>query len=116
QHLSLGSTDAQRDWGYAPDYVRGMWLALQYKSAEDFVFATGKLHSVQDIVEIAFGAVGLDWKQYVKTDPRFMRPSEPAHLVGDASKARSLLGWATTKSFEEFIREMTLSEVAALKV
>src|SRR5271165_5625034 len=91
--LVLGDTTAERDWGHARDYVRGMWLTLQHDTPEDFVFATGQLHTVQDVVEAAFSVVGLDWKEYVKQDARFMRPAEPLRLVGNPAKARELLKW-----------------------
>ncbi len=112
--LTLGDLSAQRDWGYAPDYVRGMRLALQHDAPEDYVFATGELHSVRDVVEAAFGAVGLEWEGYVRKDPRFIRPAEPVALIGDASKAKGLLGWTPQKPFAEFIAEMTEAELAAL--
>lgn len=115
KELTLGDLSAQRDWGYAPDYVRGMWLSLQHETAEDFVFATGVLHSVRDVVETAFGAAGLNWEDCVKKDPRFMRPAEPVALIGDSTKARSLLGWEPKKPFEDFIAEMTQAELAALE-
>lgn len=115
RELLLGDLGTQRDWGYSPDYVRGMWLALQHREGDDFVFATGQLHRVQDVVETAFNAVQLDWKQFVRQDPRFVRPSEPGNLVGNAAKARRVLGWQPQKTFEEFITEMTLAEVARLK-
>ena len=113
--LSLGDTSARRDWGDARDYVRGMAMTLQQDKPDDFVFATGQLHTVQDVVEIAFDTVGLDWKQHVKRDPRFMRPDESMSLVGDASKATRVLGWKPEHSFPDLIREMTLAEVEALK-
>jgi len=113
--LTLGDTSSRRDWGHARDYVRGMWLALQHGKPESFVFATGKLHSVQDVVELAFGTVGLSWKEYLRQDARFMRPAEPQRLLGDASKAEKLLGWRPQTSFEELIREMTLAELRALE-
>jgi GDPmannose 4,6-dehydratase len=112
--LHLGDTTAQRDWGYARDYVRGMWLTLQQKKAEDFVFATGQLHSVQDVVETAFGVVGLNWKKHVKKDKRFMRPAEPLRLVGNATKAGCLLKWKPKTSFTQLITEMTQAEMSAL--
>ena len=115
KELSLGDTSARRDWGDARDYVRGMWMTLQHDSPEDFVFATGELHSVQEVVEIAFATVGLNWKDYVKRDPRFMRPDESMSLVGDASKAKKLLGWQPQHTFADLIKEMTLAEVNALK-
>lgn len=112
--LSLGDTTAERDWGDARDYVRGMWLALQHGSPEDFVFATGRLHSVQDVVEQAFAAVELDPKQFVKRDQRFFRPAEPHRLVGNAAKAKRQLHWEPRNSFRELIAEMTRLELAAL--
>jgi GDPmannose 4,6-dehydratase len=107
--LVLGSLEAQRDWGDARDYVRGMWLAMQQPKAEDYLFATGELHTVRDVVETAFNAVGLDWRNHVKQDPRFMRPEEPARLVGNAAKAERNLGWQRTSNFRELITEMTRS-------
>ena len=112
--LLLGDTSAQRDWGDARDYVRGMWMTLQHEKPEDFIFATGVLHSVQDIVEHAFTAVDLDWKKFVKKDERLIRPSEPARLVGNPAKARWLLGWEPLTTFEALIREMTLAELDEL--
>ncbi|MBA4147889.1 MAG: GDP-mannose 4,6-dehydratase [Verrucomicrobia bacterium] len=112
--LLLGDTSAERDWGYAPDYVRGMWLILQQHEPDDFVLATGKLHSVQNVIEIAFATVGLDWKLYVKRDPRFMRPAEPHKLVGNPAKAKRVLGWEPTHTFEQLIAEMTQCELKAL--
>ena len=115
KEIHLGDVSAQRDWGYAPDYVRGMWLALQHATPEDFVFATGQLHSVQDIVQIAFNAVELDWRKHVKQDPRLMRSAEPTRLVGNADKARRLLGWEPLKSFSDVIIEMTESELERIE-
>ena len=114
RELLLGDTNARRDWGYAPDFVRGMWLALQHTTAEDYVFATGRLHSVQDVVEIAFAAVGLDWKQHVKQDPRLIRPAEPQRLVGNASKARRLLNWEPQTTFQRMIEELVKCELTRL--
>ena len=114
KELVLGDLTAQRDWGDARDYVRGMWLTLQHGTPEDFVFATGKLHSVQDIVTAAFDAVGLSPESHVRQDQRFMRPAEPHRLVGNSAKARQLLGWEAQTAFEALICEMTLAEVAAL--
>ena len=108
QELLLGSTHTQRDWGDARDYVRGMWLALQHLHAEDFVFATGEVHTVQEVIEIAFGALELDWRKYVRHDARFVRPEEPARLIGNATKARHLLDWQSTTPFRKLITEMTL--------
>lgn len=115
KELLLGDTTAQRDWGHARDYIRGMWMTLQHEKPEDFVFATGRLHSVQDVVETAFGVVGLDWKKFVKQDQRFMRPAEPLKLVGNPAKAAKVLNWKPQITFEQLIKEMTEAEVAALK-
>lgn len=114
RYLPLGDTSAQRDWGHARDYVRGMWLALRHETPDDYLFATGKLHSVQNVLEQAFAAVDLDWQAYVEIDPQFLRPAEPLHLVGDAAKARAALGWEPETSFTELIREMTLAELREL--
>ena len=113
QELMLGDTNAQRDWGHARDYVRGMWLALQHGTAEDFIFATGRLHSVQEVVEIAFRIAGLDWRQHVKRDPKLFRPAEPHHLVGNAAKAGRLLHWQPETTFEQIVTEMTQAELGA---
>src|SRR5215216_2769687 len=92
-HLSLGNLDACRDWGFAGDYVRAMWLMLQQETAEDYVIATGVSHSVRQLVEIAFGHAGLAWQNYVRVDPALLRPAEVDHLIGDASKAAQIFGW-----------------------
>jgi len=113
QELVLGDTSAQRDWGHARDYVRGMWLALQHDTAEDFIFATGKLHRVQDIVELAFKAVGLDWRKFVRQEKQFLRPADPRQVVGNAAKAKQILGWQPEISFEQTIAEMVQAEIAA---
>jgi len=105
-HLSLGNLDAQRDWGFAGDYVRAMWLMLQQDTADDFVIATGVTHSVKRLVETAFNHVGLDWQKYVRTDPRFLRPAEVDLLIGDASKAKEKLGWSPAIGFEQLIAMM----------
>jgi GDPmannose 4,6-dehydratase len=115
RELSLGDTSAKRDWGHAKDYVRGMWMVLQHPDAQDFIFATGQLHSVQDVVELAFAAVDLDWQKFVKRDPRLIRPTESHSLVGDPGKAQKLLGWRREYQFPDMIREMTLAELEALK-
>ena len=115
KELFLGDTSTQRDWGHAKDYVRGMWMVLQYDTPEDFIFATGKLHSVQEVVEIAFETVGLNWKEYVKRDQRLMRPTESQCLMGDPTKARELLHWDRQYKFADMIREMTLAELESLK-
>lgn len=112
--LALGDLSGERDWGDARDYVRGMWQALNHEKPEDFVFATGKLHSVKDILDIAFHTVGLDWTQVVRTDDQHRRAGEPFNLVGNPAKAQSVLGWKRQNDFEQLIREMTKEEVAAM--
>ncbi|MEO7799477.1 MAG: GDP-mannose 4,6-dehydratase [Opitutaceae bacterium] len=114
KELLLGDTSAKRDWGYAPDYVRGMWMTLNHSKADDFIFATGVMHSVQDLVELAFGALDLDWRKFVRQDARMMRPAEPLHLVGDPAKAKRLLGWKAEMGLRELITQMTRAELAAL--
>ena len=113
--LALGNLEARRDWGYAGDYVEAMWMMLQQDEAQDYVIATGRTHSVADLCEVAFGYVDLDWRDYVVQDPRFMRPAEVDMLVGDASKARKVLGWEPRVSFEELIRMMVDADIAKLK-
>ena len=112
--LVLGRLTSQRDWGDARDYARGMWQVLQHPTPEDFVLATGELHSVQEVVEMAFAAVGLDWRPHVRQDDKFMRPDEPGRLVGNAAKARELLGWRPTTPFRELIKEMTMAGLRAV--
>jgi len=114
KELLIGDTSAQRDWGHARDYVRGMWLSLQHATAEDYVFCTGKLHTVQNIVEIAFQTVKLDWQKFVKQDQRMMRPVEPQRLLGTAAKAKKLLNWEPAITFEQMIVEMVEAEVKLL--
>jgi GDPmannose 4,6-dehydratase len=104
--LYLGNLDAQRDWGFAGDYVRAMWQMLQQEQADDYVIATGESHSVQRLVELAFKHAGLDWREYVKTDPRFLRPAEVDHLIGNPAKARRVLGWEPRVSFEQLVNMM----------
>ncbi len=111
KELRLGNLDAKRDWGYAKDYVEAMWLILQQKKPVDYVIATGESHSVKEFVERAFSEVGLDWKDYVKVDPKFMRPAEVDFLVGDASKARRELGWKPKVKFEELIKIMVKADL-----
>ncbi|HKZ78917.1 MAG TPA: GDP-mannose 4,6-dehydratase [Pyrinomonadaceae bacterium] len=106
QKLYLGNLDARRDWGYAKDYVRAMWLILQAEEAEDYVIATGESHSVRDFLEEAFGYLDLDWQQYVEVDPRYYRPAEVDALYGDATKARTLLGWQPEVTFKQLVRLM----------
>jgi GDPmannose 4,6-dehydratase len=109
--LHLGNLDAQRDWGYAPDYVHGMWLMLQQDRPEDFVLATGHTHTVQRFVELAFEVVGLDYHDYVVQDPHFMRPADVDLLVGNPSKAKEKLGWETLTSFEKLVQIMVEAEL-----
>ncbi|CAN5897169.1 GDP-mannose 4,6-dehydratase [soil metagenome] len=111
QSLSLGNLDAQRDWGFAGDYVRAMWMMLQQGQAEDYVIATGESHSVKELVEVAFRHAGLHWEQYVKLDPAFIRPAEVDHLIGDASKARRELGWTPAVDFHGLVEMMVDADV-----
>jgi GDPmannose 4,6-dehydratase len=113
--LSLGNLDAMRDWGFAGDYVRAMWLMLQQNVADDYVIATGVSHSVQNLVETAFGRVGLDWRAYVRTDPRFLRRAEVDHLVGDASKAQRVLDWSPEVDFKALVHMMVDADLARLR-
>ena len=113
--LSLGNLDAHRDWGFAGDYVRAMWLMLQQDQPDDYVIATGISHSVRDLVETAFGRAGLDWKKHVKLDPALIRPAEVDHLIGDASKARKQLGWAPRVDFSALIEMMVDADLERLR-
>jgi GDPmannose 4,6-dehydratase len=115
KELRLGNLDSQRDWGFAGDFVRGMWLMLQQDEPEDYILATGQTHTVRRFVELAFESVGLNWVDYVVQDPRFMRPADVDLLVGDPSKARLKLGWEATMTFEELIRLMVESELRNVK-
>ncbi|SHE51843.1 GDPmannose 4,6-dehydratase [Ferrithrix thermotolerans DSM 19514] len=113
--LALGNLDAKRDWGYAVDYVKAMWMMLQQDSPDDYVIATGETHSVREFCQLAFAALDLDWERYVKLDERFFRPAEVDLLVGDPSKAKSGLNWQSTTSFPELVEMMVRSDYAALK-
>jgi GDPmannose 4,6-dehydratase len=104
--LPMGNVDSERDWGFAGDYVRAMWMMLQQDAPDDYVVATGVAHSVKDLLRIAFEHVGLDWGTYVETDPALIRPAEVAHLLGDCTKARRALGWEPTVDFEGMVRMM----------
>ncbi len=106
QELRLGNLDARRDWGYAADYVRGMWLMLQQDKPDDYVMATGVTHSIRDLCDIAFRRVGLNWQDYVVIDPKHYRPAEVDLLIGDAGKASSVLGWKPTVGFQELVELM----------
>ena len=113
--LPLGNLDARRDWGFAGDYVKAMWLMLQQSAPDDYVVATGETHPVRELVEIAFGHVGLDWQQYVKVDPRFLRPAEVDLLIGDPTKARTQLGWQREVDFRGLVTMMVDADVARLQ-
>jgi GDPmannose 4,6-dehydratase len=112
--LGLGNLDAERDWGYAKDYVEAMWMMLQADGPDDYVIATGEAHSVRELVEVAFDQAGLDYEQYLELDPRFLRPAEVEHLVGDYSKAKRQLGWEPHTNFEELVRLMVDADVELL--
>jgi GDPmannose 4,6-dehydratase len=116
EELRLGNLDAERDWGYAGDYVEAMWLMLQQDEPDDFVIATGETHSVREFCEVGFAHVGLDADQYVKSDPEFLRPAEVDQLVGDASKARERLEWQPRTSFRELVEMMVDADLARLSV
>jgi GDPmannose 4,6-dehydratase len=112
--LRLGNLDAQRDWGFAGDYVRAMWLLLQLDAPDDYVVSTGRTHSVREFVQRAFGSVGLDWERHVVVDPRYYRPAEVDLLVGDPAKARRVLGWAPEVTFEELVERMVQADLERL--
>ncbi|WP_105034940.1 GDP-mannose 4,6-dehydratase [Cryobacterium aureum] len=111
--LTLGNLDAKRDWGFAGDYVDAMWRMLQQPVADDYVISTGKTHSIRDLLDVAFAAVGIDdWTPYVRQDPRFMRPAEVDLLIGDPKKARDVLGWTPTVSFKTLVQMMVGNDLA----
>ncbi len=112
--LALGKLEASRDWGFAGDYVRAMWLMLQQPEADDYVIATGVAHTVQQLVEVAFAHVDLDWKKHVRTDPAFLRPAEVDLLIGDPAKATRLLGWAPSVDFKGLVTMMVDADLARL--
>ena len=113
--LRLGNLDAQRDWGFAGDYVRAMWLMLQQDHPDDYVVATGETHSVREFCQVAFDHVGLDWEKHVVVDPKFYRPAEVDLLVGDPSKAKRMLGWEPSVTFQELVRIMMDADLAGLQ-
>jgi GDPmannose 4,6-dehydratase len=115
RELRLGNLDAHRDWGFAGDYVRAMWLMLQQPEPGDYVVATGESHSVRELVELAFAHVGLEWQEYVREDPALLRPAEVDHLVGNPSRARELLGWRPHVSFAELVRMMVDADLQLLQ-
>jgi len=112
KELRLGNLDAKRDWGFAKDYVEAMWLMLQQPAPDDYVVAMGETHSVREFLEEAFGCVGLDWKDFVKVDPKYFRPAEVDILLGDPTKARTVLGWKPKVSFQELVRLMVEADLA----
>ena len=114
KELRLGNLEARRDWGFAGDYVKAMWLMLQQDVADDYVVATGEDHTVRELVEIAFAHVGLDWQDFVKQDPAFYRPAEVDTLLGDSTKARNQLGWKPETSFKKLVEMMVDADMAAL--
>jgi GDPmannose 4,6-dehydratase len=114
QELRLGNLEARRDWGFAGDYVDAMWRMLQQPGADDYVVATGESHSVRELVETAFACVGLDWRQYVREDPSLLRPAEVDHLIGDATKARRVLGWNPRVSFPALVEMMVRADLERL--
>jgi GDPmannose 4,6-dehydratase len=115
RELALGNLDALRDWGYAGDYVRACWLMLQQQSPDDYVIATGKKHSVRDLLDLAFGYLDLDWRQYVRVDPKLFRPADVNTLCGDASKARRILGWQPTVYLPELVRMMVDADLKLVR-
>jgi GDPmannose 4,6-dehydratase len=114
-HLALGNLDAHRDWGFAGDYVRAMWLMLQQDQPDDYVIATGTAHSVRELVEIAFSHAGLDWQKYVRLDPAFLRPAEVDHLIGDCSKSETTLGWKPSVDFSGLVKMMVDADLERLE-
>lgn len=114
EKLKLGNIDARRDWGFAGDYVKGIWLMLQAEVPDDYIVATGKLHSVRDFLDVAFRHVGLDWRDWVEVDPPLVRPLDVGVLVGDSSKARDRLGWIPEVTFEELVQLMVDHELMGL--
>jgi len=113
--VALGNLQAKRDWGFAGDYVEAMWLMLQQDKPDDFVIGTGETHTIQELCEEAYGYVGLNWKDYVVVDERFVRPTETGPLVANPEKAKKILGWTPKTSFEELVRLMVNAQIARLK-
>ena len=109
--LFLGNLDSKRDWGYAPEYCEAMWMIMQHDTPEDFVIATGEMHTIREFVELAFGIVNLDWTKYVKVDERYFRPTEVNELCGDASKAHKVLGWRPTVTFKSLVEIMLRNDL-----
>jgi len=115
KELRMGNLDARRDWGFAGDYVRAMWLMLQQDEPDDYVIATGETHSVRELIEVAFGHAGLDWKKHVTLDQRFLRPAEVDLLIGTPEKAKAKLGWTPTVDFAALVKMMVDADLARLK-
>ena len=115
EKLYLGNLDAKRDWGYAGDYIEGMWMMMQQPEPDDYVLATGETHSVREFVELAFEYAGLDWKKHVEIDPRYFRPAEVDLLLGDAAKARTKLGWQPKVTFKELVRMMVDADIELVR-
>jgi GDPmannose 4,6-dehydratase len=113
--LFLGNLDAKRDWGYAKEYVEAMWLMLQQQKPDDYVIATGETHSVLEFLDEAFSYVGLDWRRFVEIDPKYLRPAEVDLLIGDARKAKNVLGWQPSVTFQELVRLMVDADMAAVR-
>jgi GDPmannose 4,6-dehydratase len=113
--LFMGNLDAKRDWGFAGDYVEAMWLMLQQEKPDDYVIATGESYSVRDCLDVAFSTLGLDWREYVELDPRYLRPTEVDHLRGDYSKAREKLGWQPKVTFKQLITQMVEADEADVR-
>src|SRR5512146_275981 len=113
--LFLGNLDARRDWGFAPDYVRAMWLMLQQDSPDDYVIGTGEAHTVREFVELAFAVADLDWKEFVEIDPRYFRPAEVDYLLADVSKATKVLGWQPTVTFKELVKLMVEADMREIE-
>jgi GDPmannose 4,6-dehydratase len=115
QKLYLGNLDARRDWGYAPDYVRAMWLMLQQETPDDFAIGTGEAHTVREFVDLAFSCADLDWREYVEVDPRYFRPAEVDYLCADPSKARARLKWEPTVTFPELVQIMVDADLKSVE-
>ena len=113
--MALGNLQAKRDWGFAGDYVEAMWKVLQHKEPDDFVIATGETHTIEELCKEAFDYVGLNWKDYVVVDKRFVRPTETGPLVGDYGKAKKVLGWSPKTTFKELVKMMVDAHIARLK-
>jgi GDPmannose 4,6-dehydratase len=114
KELYLGNLDAKRDWGYAPEFVEAMWLMVQQDQGDDYVVATGETHSVREFLEMAFGYANLDWREYVKIDPRYYRPAEVDLLIGDSAKAKRILGWQSKTTFKELVEIMVKADIDEL--